>query len=77
MEDGGAAMGAAVAGAKAFFVSAGVELNIEKFSRKLQRRGVKVQPFPENVAAFHNPVRFLDRFALEEDKLIRKHSLDY
>lgn len=73
VEKGGAALGAAVAGAHAFFKSEGEEIDIEQFGANLLRRGEAIQPRPEDVSAFHGPGGYLDKFAVKEAKLIAAH----
>jgi len=73
MEKGGAALGAAVAGAYAFFKSEGKEIDIEDFCLNLLRTGEVIQPRPEDVATIHQPGGYLDRFATEEARLIMAH----
>ena len=73
VEKGGAALGAAVAGAYAFFKSEGEEIDIEQLSANLLRRGGAIQPRPEDVSAIHGPGGYLDKFAVEEAKLIAAH----
>ena len=65
----GAALGAAVAGVSALLKSEGKEFDVEQFSAGLVRRGDTVSPDPGDVAAFHQPGGYLDRFAIEEAKL--------
>ncbi|MCK4787154.1 MAG: hypothetical protein KAV87_25570 [Desulfobacteraceae bacterium] len=73
VEKGGAALGAAVAGAYAFFKSEGEEIDIEQFSTTLLKRGEAIQPKPEDVSVIHEPSGYLDKFTVEEAKLIAAH----
>ena len=66
-------MGAAVAGTYAFFKSEGEEIDIEQFGANLLRKGQAIQPKPEDVSAIHGPGGYLDKFAVEEAKLIAAH----
>jgi xylulokinase len=75
-EKGGAALGAAVAGVSAFLKSEQQEFDIEPFSAAVLPRGDVIQPVQEDVAAFHNPGGYLDRFAEEEARLLKKYPLD-
>jgi len=72
-EKGGAALGAAVAAAYGYLKSEGEETDVDKFSASLLRRRDPIQPRPEDVAAFHSPGGYLERFAVEEAKLIAEH----
>ena len=73
MEEGGAALGAAVAGAYAFLKSEGEEVDVEEFSTNLLRRREPISPRPEDVSAYHGPGGYLERFAAEEARLITAH----
>ena len=73
VEKGGAALGAAVAGAYAFFKSEGEEIDIEQFGANLLRRGEAIQPRPEDVSVIYGPGGYLDKFAAEEAELIATH----
>jgi len=73
VEKGGAALGAAVAAAYGYFKSEGEEIDIEHFSASLLRRRDPIRPRPEDVLAFHVPGGYLEKFAIEEAKLIAAH----
>jgi sugar (pentulose or hexulose) kinase len=73
VEKGGAALGAAAAGAYAFFKSTGEETDIETFCAALLKRGRKIKPRQEDVSAVHNPGGYLDRFAAAEAALIAEY----
>lgn len=73
VEKGGAALGAAVAGAYAFLKSEGEVVDIEQFGVNFLRRGETIQPRPEDVSAIHGSGGYLDKFAVEEAKLIATH----
>jgi xylulokinase len=62
LDEGGAALGAAIAGAHAF----------SKSRQKLEfvKSSQSIQPRPEDVAVFHRPGGFLDIFIQEEIKLL-------
>jgi xylulokinase len=71
VEEGGAALGAAVAGACAFLKTEGDAINVEQYTgASLPKREPPVQPRQEDVLAFHRPGGYLDGFATEEDKLL-------
>jgi len=72
-DKGGAALGAAVAGVSAFLKSKREPFNIEDFSAAVLARGTAIQPKPEDVAAFHGPGGYLERFAAAESSLLKKH----
>lgn len=76
VEKGGAALGAAVAGASAFFKSEGKEIDIEQFGANLLSRGETIELRSEDVSAIHGPGGYLDEFAAEEAKLIARHPLN-
>jgi xylulokinase len=69
----GAALGAAVAGVSALMKSESKEFNVEQFSPGIVSRGGSVIPDPEDVAAFHRPGGYLEKFAIEEAKLSERY----
>ncbi len=69
----GAAMGAAVAGISAYMKSEHRNVDIDAVSAAYLPRGQAVMPDPQDVAAFHQPGGYLDRFAGEEAKLIKQY----
>jgi xylulokinase len=75
IEKGGAALGAAVAGISAFRKATGEEFDIERFSAALLPRDDIRQPDAGDVAAFHNPGSYLDKFAAKEASLIMEHPI--
>lgn len=72
-DKGGAALGAAVAGVSAFLKSKREPFDVEDFSTAVLSRSAAVQPEPEDVAAFHGPGGYLERFATAESALLKKH----
>lgn len=74
-EEGGAALGAAVAGISTYFKSTGKTFDVENFTARVLPKGNIVNPSPEDIAAFHNPGGYLERFAVEEARLITEHPL--
>jgi xylulokinase len=72
---GSAALGAAVAGVSAYFKSTGERFNVEDYSTAVLPRSEIIGPTSEDVSAFHNPGGYLDRFAQEEARLIKKYPL--
>ena len=70
IEEGGAALGAAVVAACTFLKTQKETISPENFiGQALQARGEPVQPRDEDVNAFHSPGGYLERFAVEEDKV--------
>lgn len=68
---GGAATGAAIAGIRTIFRSAGeIPQVYQSVGEKILRREKPVQPRPDDVQAFHSPGGYLERFAIEEAKLL-------
>jgi xylulokinase len=71
VEEGGAALGAAVAGTRALLKTEGYTINTEQYiGDSLLKREPPFQPRTEDVLAFHRRGGYLDRFAVEEAKLI-------
>jgi xylulokinase len=71
IEEGGAALGAAVAAACAFLKSQKENISPEQFiSRELQAKGQPVEPLDEDVKAFHGAGGFIERFAAEEARVL-------
>ena len=77
VEKGGAALGAAVAGVKAFLdVNANTEngsLDIETFSASVLKRGELIQPNPADIAAYHGEGKYLQRFRQKYEQIMAKH----
>ena len=74
VEKGGAALGAAVAGAKAYCDANDApfdSFDIEAFSAAVLKRGEPIQPYPADVAAYHGEGRYLQRFREEYERIIR------
>jgi len=72
-EKGGAVLGAAVAGISAYFKYIGEKFNVEDYSAAIMPGNKVVRPSPEDVTAFHRPGGYLEKFAVEEARLIAKH----
>ncbi|MGD9143179.1 MAG: FGGY family carbohydrate kinase [Dehalococcoidia bacterium] len=71
IEEGGAALGAAVAGASAFLKSEGDTPDMEEFiGEGLLKREPTVLPEAEDVLVFHRPGGYLDRFTAAKAKLL-------
>ena len=72
-EKGGAVLGAAVAGVSAYFKHIGEKFNVEDYSAAIMPGNKVVRPTPEDLTAFHCPGGYLEKFAIEEARLIAKH----
>jgi len=73
IEEGGAALGAAVIAAGTFFRSRGETINMEQYiSSGLLKRKQPFQPGTDDVLAFHRPGGYLEKFAMEEAKLLTR-----
>jgi xylulokinase len=73
VEEGGAALGAAVAGACAFLKTEGDTIDTEQYiGADLLKREPPFQPGKEDVLAFHRRGGYLNVFAAEEAKLLAK-----
>jgi len=68
-----AALGAAVAGVSAFLKSARESFDVEEFSASVLSRGKTIRPDPKDVAAFHGPGGYLERFTSAESALIKQY----
>ncbi len=73
MDKAGAALGAAVAGVSALFKSQASRFDVEEFSAALVGRSTVTDPIAEDVAEFHRPGGYMDRFAEAEARLLRNH----
>ncbi len=75
VEKGGAALGAAVAGVKAYCDHIGESFNVEDFSKTVLKRGVLIQPKPTDVAAYHGEGNYLQRFRETYQRIMDKNPL--
>ena len=73
VEKGGAALGAAVAGVKAFHDAENEPFDIETFSASVLKRGEPIQPHPEDVAAYHGEGKYLQRFREKYEQIMAEH----
>ncbi len=73
IEEGGAALGAAIAGISAYLKSTGEQFNLEAYVADVLPESEVVQPSPEDIAAFHRPGGYLEKFAIEEAGLIARY----
>jgi xylulokinase len=72
-EEGGAALGAAIAGVSAYFKSTGENFEVENYSTAVLPGGNIIKPSPQDIASVHSPGGYLDRFAAAEGSLLKKH----
>jgi xylulokinase len=73
IEEGGAALGAAVAGACAFLKSEGNIVDTEQYvSAGFLKREQLFQPNSEDILVFHRPGGYLDMFVVEEAKVLKQ-----
>ena len=70
---GGAALGSAVASISAYFKSTGEKFNVEDYSAAVMPGSKVVQPYPEDITALHRPGGYLEKFSIEEAKVIEEH----
>ena len=75
VEKGGAALGAAVAGAKGYYNHIGEAFDVENFSANVQKRGELIQPNTTDIAAYHGDGKFLQRFRETYEKIISENPL--
>jgi xylulokinase len=75
MEKAGAAMGAAVAGAHAYLKSNDETVDVKELSASLLQRREPIYPRPEEVSTYHDEGGYLERMALEEEKLVETYTL--
>jgi hypothetical protein len=66
----GVAVGAALAGVSALCKAEGWRCDVSEFASTLMGRGKVTRPLPEDVADFHRPGGYLDRFSVVEARLI-------
>ena len=75
VQKGGAALGAAVAGAKAYCDHTDEQFDVEAFSAAVLKRGEPVQPNPADVAAYHGDGNYLQRFRELYEKIMKENPL--
>ena len=75
IEKGGPALGAAVAGIQAYCKSRHEPFDVEDFSRSVLKRRAPLTPQPEDVAAYHSPDGYLERFRAEEAGIVARHPI--
>jgi xylulokinase len=74
IEEAGAALGAAAAGAYAFLKTTGKEVKIEEINKNLLKKGDLIQPVAADVAAYHNSGGYLEKLSTVADKIIKEHN---
>ncbi|RKU38602.1 xylulose kinase [Candidatus Poribacteria bacterium] len=79
VEKGGAALGAAVAGVKAFLDAdpdtENGSFDIEAFSASVLKRGKLIQPNPADIAAYHGEGKYLQRFREKYEQIMEAHPM--
>ena len=74
IEEAGAALGAAAAGAYAFLKTTGKEVKIEEINKKLLKRDDVIHPLAEDVKAYHSSGGYLEKLsAWRHEKIIKEH----
>ena len=75
VEKGGAALGAAIAGVKAYCDHIGESFNVENFSKTVLKRGVRIQPNPNDVESYHGEGNYLQQFQETYQRIMRENPL--
>ena len=75
VEKGGAALGAAVAGVKAYCSHIDEPFDVEAFSAAVLKRGELIQPNAADVAAYHGEGNYLQRFSEIYEKIMKDNPL--
>ena len=73
IEEAGAALGAAAAGAYALLKTTGKEVKIEEINKKLLKKGEFIHPAPADVAAYHEKGAYLDKLSAIGKKILAEH----
>ena len=74
IEEAGAALGAAAAGAYAFLKTTGKELKIEEINKKLLKKDNVIQPIPADVNVYHKNGGYLEKLSATVEKIIKEHT---
>ena len=74
IEEAGAALGAAAAGAYAFLKTTGKEVKIEEINKKLLKKDDLIQPIPADVDVYHGSGGYLEKLSSTVDKIIKEHA---
>lgn len=75
VEKGGAALGAAVAGAKAYRNHKDEPFDVETFNASVLKRGEHIQPNAADVAAYHGDGNYLFRFRQENERIMSENPI--
>ncbi len=75
IEKGGPALGAAVAGIHAYCKSRNEPFCLEDYCRSVLKRRAPISPLLEDVSVYHSPGKYLEKFRMEEAKIIAQHSI--
>jgi xylulokinase len=73
IEEAGAALGAAAAGAYALLKTTGKEIKIEEINKKLLKSDAVIHPLAADVNAYHGIGGYLEKLSVETAKIIREH----
>lgn len=73
IDEAGAALGAAAAGAYQLLKTTGKEIKIEEINKKLLKKGDLIQPLAADVAAYHGAGGYLEKLTVEADEIIKAH----
>jgi xylulokinase len=74
IDEAGAALGAAAAGAYAFLKTTGKEVKIEEINKKLLKKGDLIHPIPADVNAYHGNGGYLEKLSSTAEIIIKEHS---
>ena len=74
IEEAGAALGAAAAGAYALLKTTGKEVKIEEITKKLLKKGNLIQPLAVDVSAYHSSGGYLEKLSVVAEKVIKEHT---
>ena len=74
IEEAGAALGAAAAGAYALLKTTGKEVKIEEINKKLLKKGDLIQPLAADVSAYHSSGGYLEKLSVTVAKIIEEHT---
>ena len=75
VEKGGAALGAAVAGAKTYCSHVDEPFDIEAFSAEVLKRGERIQPNAADVQMYHGEGNYLQRFRETYERIMKENPL--
>ncbi|HJX36242.1 MAG TPA: FGGY family carbohydrate kinase [Dehalococcoidales bacterium] len=73
IEEAGAALGAAAAGAYALLKTTGKEVKIEEINKKLLKSDSVIHPLAADVNAYHGSGGYLEKLSITADKIIKEH----